>query len=146
MPKRIFFKSVKSDGTSLYAKGRFKKTYKVGKSYRFSKQFPAFVFTAPNDEINSEIVYGSRPEASSGNRVMICYGELEEREVPRFEIDGDWRLNLAQDNLEFHQVSTNFVIIGEILPVERASETTFRTTGKVIGKFKKTKNLTPSYV
>lgn len=121
--KSIFFKTVKSDGTSLYAVGKFKQKYEVGKRYRFPRKFPAHVFLTggrkgnnPNALIDSGKTYELRAEGGAGNRVLVCYGKLERREVPVFDVSSNWHLKDAND--EYKQTlrwcSTDFTVIGEL--------------------------------
>ncbi len=112
----MFFKTVRSDGTSVYAHGKLARKYEVGKRYRFPEQCPAHVFTFPGTtKLDSDMIYNCRAEEQGGNRVLICYGELEERCVPCFDIYSSWwNFSMEDVPMERRHCSTDFVVIGEI--------------------------------
>lgn len=131
--KQIFFKTVNDDYTSVWAIGRFKKTYKVGKRYVFPKEHSAFVYglssgqktIKPNSSekfpeqslLDHDLIYGERAE-SSGNRVIICYGEVVSRAVKICTIGEDWNFSKAEYCLRW--TCSDFIVIGEIEPTQRS--------------------------
>jgi len=123
--KQIFFKTVREDYSSVYARGKLSKTYKIGEHYTFPEVLPAHVFpyckgiSQGGAGIDFDFVYNSRKEVAAGNRVLICYGEVVRREVPCFDIcDDSWNLNkIFSGNFydkEQRETSVDFDVIGEI--------------------------------
>jgi hypothetical protein len=115
---QIFFKTVRENYRSLYAHGMLARTYKVGSRYKFPKNLPAHVFTTESRTfsgfLDSDAVYKNRAEAGGGNRVMICYGVVEEKRVPCFSIGNEtWNFG-DYIPMETRLTSSNFVVIGEI--------------------------------
>jgi hypothetical protein len=122
--KQMFFKTVKSNGRSVFARGSLCRTYKVGKRYRFRKEFPAHVFSGilnRDGSLNGEYTYDERPELIRGNRVLICYGEVVKKQVPCLDVSLDcWDLSGNSDNWVTRERETcaDFVVIGELaLPI-----------------------------
>jgi hypothetical protein len=117
--KQIFFKTVRENYRSIYARGPLVRTYTVGKRYKFPKSRPAHVFTHWENfkhwqDIADEI-YGSRKESLGGNRVMVCYGEVISREVPCFDIsDSNWDFTTAKAHLDTKDTCRDFIVIDEI--------------------------------
>ena|SRR3990167_2440461 len=71
--KSIFFKTVRSTGRSVWAKGKFNLKYEIGKHYEFDPEFPAHGFRYPCCNLDS--IHEGRLGSRGGNRVLICYGE-----------------------------------------------------------------------
>ena len=126
--KQIFFKTVREDGTSVWAIGQYCRRYEVGKHYKFDPRTPAHVFgldteysciepqssTAyfPEQSINHNEIYAQRAESNGGNRVLICYGEVKIQKVPVCHLFEDWDLTKAWTEWRF--TSDDFDVIGEI--------------------------------
>lgn len=126
--KQIFFKTVREDYRSVYAAGRYSCKYQIGKRHQFHPKAPSFVFglngsaraivfppikNMPLQTINHDLVY-SRRAVSLGNRVLICFGEVEARYVDICRIEKNWNFN--QTYMDYQYVSCDFTIIGEIEP------------------------------
>jgi hypothetical protein len=143
--KQIFFKTVRKDGSSVWAIGKFKTHYEVGKTYKFPASHPAHVFLVDENShclypqhtgtpaaiFDGDVVYKSRAERSGGSRVLICYGEVKAKYVPTYEIDGNWNLN-HKPGMAHRYVSSNFTVIGEIKPKVVDTERTRDTQWRVI--------------
>lgn len=114
----MFFKTVKSDGKSVWARGPLCRTYVVGKRYRFRKEFPAHVFSGTfktDGSLNVEETYLGRMEASRGNRVLICYGEVVEKTVPCIDVSSAcWDLLGFIYETANRETCADFVVIGEL--------------------------------
>jgi len=117
----MFFKTVRHDGKSIYARGPLCRTYEIGKRYRFPKSRPAHVFLGdmnPDGSFNFDQTYTCRAESSGGNRVLICYGEVKRQMVPCFDIYSDvWDFTnyvSIDDRMEHKNTCADFVVIGEI--------------------------------
>lgn len=139
--KNIFFKSVRKDGSSLYAIGKYKKKYKLGQTYIFDEKTPAHVFVVCKDiefdsyqriltfqdestydlhDIpldNQQLIYNYRAESSVAEKVIICYGELKIRNVPICDIDENWDFE-HEYKCSYTDIftSTSFTVIGQIVP------------------------------
>jgi hypothetical protein len=135
--KRIFFKTVRRNYTSVWALGKFKTKYKVGKRFTFDPKHPSHCFlvdekgsplypssgdiarklsaaTIPDD---LEKVYARRAE-SAGSRVLICFGEVTPLMVPVCEVDvASWNFALAETKARW--TCCDFVVLGEIFPAKR---------------------------
>ena len=144
--KQIFFKTTRESGASLYAVGKYKQIYKIGKSYQFSEKTPAHVFllkqerdksmssycwnyhipnsvdNVPPEQIldDHDLIYKNRAEKTTGNRVLICYGELSPRRVPVCNIAFNWDFRYAIE--KWRWTSTDFIVIGEIIPKYKDKE------------------------
>lgn len=141
--KQIFFKSVRKDGSSLYAIGKYKKKYKLGQTYTFDEKTPAHVFVVCKDikhgvytrlytfdkqgnyDLNNipfhkqQLIYSYRAESSVAEKVLVCYGELSLRAVRICDVDENWDFNdLATCSSCNQFTSTNFTVIGVIVPTE----------------------------
>lgn len=121
--KQIFFKTVRSDYTSTCATGILERKYQVGKRYRFHKDRPAYCFLHEDESLVFN--YMRRKEDDKGNRVLICYGNLEEKEIPvvqywydhvnkKIRLKDLFNLNNSVFFYPTHFVSTDFTVIGEI--------------------------------
>lgn len=120
--KKLFYKTVRSNGGSLWAHpekdGRI---YEIGKTYTFPKKYPAHVFDY-DSIFGLKGAYEARPEASAGNRVLICLGEFEDREVPCYAISDLYKHGITKaekgygcpSSYYWRQCSTEFTVIGEI--------------------------------
>ncbi len=123
--KQIFFKTVKEDYTSLYARGILKRKYEVNKRYRFPEDLPAHGFSNGNidlsDPLQRNLVYRHRYERDLGNRVLVCYGEAQTRDLFICDVCADiWDLNNPTNMLPVRNLtSTDFIVIDELeLPEE----------------------------
>ena len=139
--KHIFFKSVRKDGSSLYAIGKYKKKYKLGQTYTFNEKTPAHVFVvcknieygiyvrayAHHDRKyfdfndipfhDQQLIYNNRAEDSVAEKVLVCYGDLNIRKVHICDIDENWDFNNAVTCKSRNQfTSTEFTVIGQIVP------------------------------
>ena len=113
---QIFYKTVRSDYTSLYARGALRRKYVIGKRYRFHPDRPAHVFTL-NGSNDLDYIYNRRVEKAAGNRVLICCGEVVPKEVPVFGIcDKVWDFNLTINPLDYCTKDTcnDFFVVGEV--------------------------------
>jgi hypothetical protein len=110
---RMFFKTVRSDYTSLFARGKLRRKYIIGKRYKFPADKPAHCFLSDDSSVDSVEIYEGRGECFAGNRVLICFGVVETREVPCFEIEEIWDFR-NHIPMEEKVVSKNFIVIGEI--------------------------------
>jgi hypothetical protein len=149
MSKQIFFKTVQNDYTSVFAIGKYKRKYKVNERYTFDEGTPAHVFglnddgmyTPPNSEekklpiqnIHHDLIYSKRAERGAGNRVLICYGEVETKRVPVCNIDENW--NFSRASYKWRYTSSDFTVIGEIQPKRRDSIPLRRNGYRVIRAF-----------
>lgn len=133
--KQIFFKSVREDGSSAYAVGKYKQIYEIRKGYTFNPKLPAHVFLYHSnlgvmvyptaltekipivDLINHDEIYRERPEALACIRVLICYGEVRILSVPVCDINWDWDFKTCEYKLRY--TSDSFYIIGEIQPANK---------------------------
>ncbi len=132
--KQIFFKTVRSDYSSVWAIGKYRKIYEIGKRYTFDPRTPAHIFGVrpcslgrtdyklrvyepdcqwEEQEINHDHIYNHRAEPD-GSRVIICYGEVRKDRVPVCFIDNHW--NFEQAPFQWRFVSDDFTVIGEIKP------------------------------
>lgn len=142
--KHVFFKSVRKDGSSVWAIDKFTKIYKVGETYTFPESHPGHVFTCVKNRLNgfyqklfcisnhdnlenydlsdipfhdTQFIYDNRAENITSTRVLICYGELFSKRIKIHFVDVDWDNNdEGTKYLVNRLVSTNFTIIGEIVP------------------------------
>ena len=139
--KQMFFKVVRKNGDSVWAIGRFKQNYQIGKRYRFTKQSPAHVFIPDAPWTKMDSIYSNRPEGYAGSRVLICYGETERRKVACFDINGNWNLNTNPAKLlhKIRNVSTDFTVIGELIPNNPDLTENKPARGRVIERRKSTK-------
>lgn len=122
--RQMFFKSVRSDYSSLYARNGLSRIYTVGSHHKFSAKLPAHVFTLEESNrsvrgvegtLNSDLAYDYRAEGKTGNRVVICYGLLKKREVPCLCVsDSEWNFTEKDMSTETKWTSTEFTVIGEI--------------------------------
>ncbi len=123
--REIFFKTVREDYTSVYARGILKKKYEVNKHYKFSPDLPAYVFCYEKVDLSNRQqrnkIYNNRYEKRGGNRVLVCCGELKIRRVPCFDIyDKEWNFQNTK-NIQHTScfTSTDFLVIDELdLPEE----------------------------
>ncbi len=144
--KRLFYKTVREDGSSVWAIGRFRRVYEIGKTYKFSKTYPAHIFLAnefgklsyPNDwnkelppvtesaGIDVDRIYKNRAEGGTngGNRVLVCYGNVFTAKVPVYEVEENWDLSM-KPQMKWRFVSDNFTVIGELCPTKRDDANTF---------------------
>ncbi len=148
----MFFKTVRENGDSVYARGALNRNYKVGERYKFPKEFPAHVFlpnvgnvgianfNTEDSQIQSAMPidfadeYFGRAERCGGNRLLICYGEVENRAVPTFGIYNDvWDTGNTDGCLETKNVSTDFVVIGEVKRPDDATLTEGNGSSKSLG-------------
>lgn len=116
--KQIFYKTVRSDYGSVWARGPLSRKYFVGHRYKFPKSRPTHVFTAyevgANPNIPSEI-YDRRKEYYGGNRVLVCYGEVIEQKVPCFDINSScWDFRGAWVPMCDRETCRDFLVIDEI--------------------------------
>ena len=117
MKRQMFFKTVRSDGRSLFAHGSLSRIYEVGKRYKFPKKLPAHVFTLKElglNDFDSDRVYNYRLESGRGNRVLICYGFVKEEQVPCFDVFGSWNFDAPYIPTARRSTSYDFMVIGEV--------------------------------
>lgn len=84
----IAFKTVRHEGSSVWAVPPLAQTYHVGQKYTLPPELPAHFFSI-DDIIRDEgmplcwsSVYEQRREGCGGNRVLIALGEFTRRSVP----------------------------------------------------------------
>ena len=113
---QVFFKTVRPDGSSVWAPKGLSQIYEIGKTYKFPYELPAHVFVLPDMAIAD--VWDFRAEAGGGNRVLICYGNLETRRVPCLSVSYYAIWNFKKDVYKYvtRECSTEFTVIGEIFP------------------------------
>ncbi len=133
--KQIFFKTVRKDGGSVWAVGKYRQIYEVGKRYVFDPALPAHVFGMnenteskpyislyrvsphacrefPVQSLNDQqLIYRKRAE-SSGTRVLIGYGQVRNARVPYCHIGSHWDFRNLCSTTQW--VCDDFTIIGEI--------------------------------
>ncbi len=132
--KQIFFKTVCEDGGSVWAIGKYRRIYEVGKRYVFDPALPAYVFGItqgftrgysrqarpeysaefPEQSLDDhEDIYQNRAERTGG-RVLICYGVVRNAIIPYCDIGFDW--DFKQTRTIRQWVCDDFMVIGEIKP------------------------------
>jgi len=115
---QVFFKTVRSDGSSLWAHPPLKKTYVIGQRYQFDKRLPARVFgdhfIQADGTFDPERVYNDRAESGGGNRVFVCRGNFFKLLVPVLDIGDLWTFSHTEHYLAEQSCSSDFVVIGEI--------------------------------
>lgn len=132
MQQKIFFKQVRKDGSSLFAIGKYRRTYKIGRRYTFNERTPAFIYGVNNGSTiidgsiyhefpeqsitNHDLIYSARPEIVGG-RVLICLGEVSKRTVRICKNNMLW--NFRDTCLCDWFCSIDFIVIGEIFPRHR---------------------------
>lgn len=111
--KQLFFKTVRSNGDSVWACKGLKRNYKIGQRYTFPSELPAHVFASKRKNALRDI-YDSRCESSGGNRVLICWGKLDYEYIPCIDIhEKKWdREKLIHKSLK--ECSDDFEVVGEI--------------------------------
>lgn len=115
MSKKIFFKTVKSDGASVWAPEPLGRKYEIGKNYKFSEKLPAHVFDGEDRSLVDN--YRFRVEKLGGNRVLICWGNIATEFITIFDI---YEKRWFEEDIEcikykyISRISTNFEVIGEI--------------------------------
>ena len=123
--KQIFFKTVRENYTSVYARGPLCREYQIGKRYVFPAHLPAHVFIDIDDNYDSsdinvfspDDVYNIRSESSGGNRVLICLGEVIKKKVLCFDITfpiWDFNVSYMGDYYEIRHTCYDFLVVGEI--------------------------------
>ena len=130
MGKHVFYKTVRSNGASVWAPPPLGRIYAIGGHYEFPAYAPAHVF-ARKGVLRSYAVelwgldelYCGRSESDGGNRVLICFGELKLQVVPILDICFD-------DNPDVGKLvvftSTSFDVIGEVFPPIKCERETAR--------------------
>lgn len=149
--KQRFYKTVRSDGSSVWAVGKYRTIYEVGKSYKFDPKWPAHVFglvkrasydlsewdnsewhcsypNFPTDIFplqtceNKDLIYRYRAEPV-GNRVLVGEGIVKTLYVPYYPTGRHW----LKKNLVYYLRFTcdDFKIVGEIFPSVVDEETEF---------------------
>lgn len=129
--EQIFFKTVRRDGSSVWAIGSYRTIYKIGQRYQFDAATPAHVFGFKDGAIasadacefypkqnvfNYDWIYGNRAEPA-GTRVLIGYGVVNREKVPVCSVTSNWDFSQAVHRSRF--VSRDFTIIGEVKPSHR---------------------------
>ena len=143
--KSIFFKCVRSDGSSLWAIDKYARKYEIGKRYVFDKKTPSHIFLVAKNLIyndyrlnycfddkstydfkdipldNHDLIYKLRPEQSISPRVLICYGDVKLRKVAICDVTLNWDFaSKYTTHFEERFTSTDFTVIGEIFPSKKA--------------------------
>ena len=127
MGKHVFYKTVRSNGASVWAPPPLGRIYAIGGHYEFPAYAPAHVFTRRGrfDVRDRELtgLYYNRPEGEAGNRVLICFGELKLQIVSLLDIGFD-----VDEPMGGMQVftSTSFDVIGEVFPPIKCERETAR--------------------
>lgn len=131
---QIFFKTVRTSGKSLWVPDPLARTYKIGQKYTFPSGAPAYIygldqtgrfragsyFPFPKQDLSwsHDVIYAKRAEASVGNRVLICFGFVERRDIPFCSIDSPiW--DFSNKGYIYDFCSNEFIVIGEIFPTQR---------------------------
>ncbi len=116
--KTIFYKTVRSDGSSLFAPSPLGRVYTIGEHYEFPDERPAFGFPTEDRMTpinNLENAYLYRRERWNGNRVLICYGKTEAKTIKIFGVGySTWNSSSGFDRIVLALTSVSFDVIGEI--------------------------------
>lgn len=99
--KQIFFKTVRHDGSSVWAPPGLGRVYEIGKTYRFRRNLPAHVFK-PDPYSNLDATWWVRAEGTGGKRVLICWGIANLQIVPVVKIE-NFLLDAPEYNTSFRE-------------------------------------------
>lgn len=107
--RRLCYKSVRKDGSSLFAPPGIGRVYEIGKTYRFPSYRPAFVFEAMDRSLT--VIYTYRSEPFTSSRVLICIAHGLRR--GNVAIVKFWEPSLAL-TYRWTAFTTKLTVIGEI--------------------------------
>ena len=108
--KQLFFKTVRSDGSSVWAPPGLGRVYEIGKTYRFPKWAPAWLWSY---QPMNRLVFSWRPESNAGNRVLICWGFVSLFDAAMIPV-ACFDTAESVTGFEYRYGSTYFTVVGEV--------------------------------